>query len=104
MLAALCYSLATVRIAHYASRVPSLDLALGKSALLAVVALCLLGWEAAGAAGALAAAHGAPPTLGELAAQLWPNSGDPLAWALIIYSAVGPGAVAAYLHVKVGLT
>ncbi len=64
--------------------------ALGKSAMLAVVSAALLSWEAASVA-----------LKGEPLTQLWPNPGDPVAWAVVAYSAVGPGALAAYFHVKV---
>ena len=79
-----------VRIGAYAKQVAPLHLALGKSAMLAVVSAGLLSWDAAAVA-----------LKGEPLAQLWPNPGDPVAWAVIAYSAVGPGALAAYFHVKV---
>lgn len=34
-------------------------------------------------------------------AQLWPNYGDPLGWGVIAYTAIGPGALSAFLQVKV---
>ena len=89
LLGALCYSAATVRIPAYRS-VPPVRLALGKSATLAVVSVAVLAAEVGGLL-----LHGQP-----LAAALWPGWRDPAAWAVILWSAVGPGALAAYLHVK----
>jgi drug/metabolite transporter (DMT)-like permease len=90
--AALCYSLATVRLPAYAGRVPPLRLALGKSAVLAAGAGALLAARAA-----TLAAGGA-----DAAAELWPAASlsAPAAWALLGWSALGPGALGAYLHVK----
>ena len=75
----------------YASRVPPLRLAWGKSTVLAVVAVSAL----AGNALSIAAGGGAP------LAELWPAGGaQPAAWWIILWSALGPGALSAYLHVK----
>jgi drug/metabolite transporter (DMT)-like permease len=86
--AAFCYSAATVRIPVWAvrHRVPPLQLALGKSAFLAAVFAAALGL-------AMAAE-------GEPAAALWPGWRQPKGWAIILWSAAGPGALAALLHVK----
>ena len=91
--AALCYSASTVRIPAWAVHrgVPSLHLALGKSAFLAAVsfaALAVQAWHLAASGGA--------------AGDLWPGWRRSVAgWALIAWSALGPGALAAFLHVKV---
>jgi drug/metabolite transporter (DMT)-like permease len=82
--------MSTVRIPWYAQRVAPLRLAFGKSLVLAAVAAAALGTQAL-------ALGGGPPTLGEL----WPACCDQsTAWALIAWSAVGPGALSAFLHVK----
>ena len=94
LFAALCYSASTVRIPAWAvrRRVPSLHLALGKSAFLAAVS-----------AAALAAQAWQLAASGCAAQQLWPGYRRSAAgWALIALSALGPGALAAFLHVKVG--
>jgi drug/metabolite transporter (DMT)-like permease len=67
-------------------RVAPLHLALGKSAFLAAVSAAALGL-------AMAAE-------GEPAAALWPGWRQPEGWAIILWSAAGPGALAALLHVK----
>lgn len=82
-----------VRIPAWAVRrgVPPLHLAIGKSAFLA-----------AGSAAALAAEAGHLAARGSAAAQLWPRwRCSPAGWALICWSALGPGALSAFLHVKV---
>lgn len=93
--AALCYSGSTVRIPAWAVQqgVPSLHLALGKSACLAAVsaaALAVQAWHLA--------------AVGRAAEELWPGWRQSAAgWGLIAWSALGPGALAAFLHVKVRL-
>ncbi len=94
LFAALCYSASTVCIPAWAvrRRVPSLHLALGKSAFLAAVS-----------AAALAAQAWQLAASGCAAEQLWPGWRQSAAgWALITWSALRPGALAAFLHVKVG--
>lgn len=90
--AALCYSAATVRIPAWAVRraVPPLHLALGKSAFLATVSLAALGAEAAWLG-----------ATGRTLAGLWPGWRQAAGWACIGWSALGPGALSAFLHVKV---
>jgi hypothetical protein len=64
-------------------------LALGKSAVLAVVSSAALGFEAA----RLAAA-------GDAVEGLWYGWHQPQGWAILGWTAVGPGALGAILHVK----
>lgn len=92
LLAALCYSAATVRVPAWAvrRRVPALQLALGKCAVLTAVALATFGLQAA-----QLAADGQP------AAELWPGWQQPGGWAVVLWAALGPGALASVLHVKV---
>lgn len=93
--AALAYSLSTVRLPRYAGRVPPLQLAFGKSLVLAVTSATILALEVA-----RESATGGAPVATTLTA-LWPGiSAQPAVWALVGWSAVGPGAVSAYLHVK----
>lgn len=96
--AALAYSLSTVRIPVYAARVAPLRLAFGKSIALAVTtsAALLIGLLSSGG-----------PESGEALfstaslASFWPGCCDQkLVFYLIAWSAVGPGALSAYLHVK----
>ena len=49
-----------------------------------------------GVAAAALAAEGAPLS------DLWPGYDNPLSWGIMIWSALGPGALAAFLHAKVG--
>lgn len=89
--AALCYSMATVRIPQYTKTVAPIKLALGKSTVLAVVSSLALGWHSLGLI-----QQGLP-----VATDLWPGGWtDPLIWKILIWSAVGPGALSAYFHIK----
>lgn len=69
---------------------PPLQLALGKSAVLAAASCAALG---------LAAARGA--SRGQPLAALWPGWRQPQGWGLILWSAMGPGALSTFLHIKV---
>ncbi len=88
LLAALCYSAACVRLPAWAVQrgVRPLELALGKAAFLTAVALAALGFQIAS---------------GQPVAQLWPGWQRPEGWALVLWAALGPGALASVLHVKV---
>lgn len=88
--AALFYSLATVRLSYFAPRTAPLQLAGVKSAVLCAAALSTFGVAAWGALGQ-----------GESVSSLWPGYASPEAWAVLLWSAAGPGALAAYLHAKV---
>lgn len=93
--AALAYSLSTVRIPIYAQRVRPLDLAFGKSVALAVTTSTAL------ALGVAATASSGPEGPAAALSALWPACcAQPVAWGIIVWSAVGPGALSAYLHVK----
>ncbi|PRW51150.1 Drug Metabolite transporter superfamily [Chlorella sorokiniana] len=87
LLAALCYSAACVRLPAWAVQrgVRPLQLALGKATFLTVVALAALGLQLAA---------------GQPAAQLWPGWQRPEGWAVVVWAALGPGALASVLHVK----
>ncbi len=93
LLAALCYSAATVRIPVWAvrHRVSPLQIALGKAVALTAVAAAGLALEAARAAGE-----------GQSLAAFWPGWQQPEGWAILAWAALGPGALASVLHVKVG--
>lgn len=92
LFAALCYSAATVRMPAWAvrRRVEPLQLALGKCAVLTAVALAALGVQA----WQLAAD-------GQSVVELWPGWLEPQGWAAVLWAALGPGALASVLHVKV---
>lgn len=92
LLAALCYSAATVRIPVWAvqRRVTPLQIAVGKAVALTAVAAAGLAVEAAQAAGQ-----------GQPLAALWPGWQQPEGWAILVWAALGPGALASVLHVKV---
>jgi hypothetical protein len=38
---------------------------------------------------------------GQPLSDLWPGYSQPLTWVVLLWSALGPGALAAYFHVKV---
>jgi drug/metabolite transporter (DMT)-like permease len=98
--AALAYSLSTVRIPLYASRVAPLKLAFGKSIALAVTTstALLIGLLTSGAGGG---SGGEAVFSAASLASFWPGCCDQkMAFYLIAWSAVGPGALSAYLHVK----
>lgn len=88
LLAALCYSAACVRLPAWAVQrgVQPLQLALGKATFLTAVAVAALGFQVAA---------------GQPAAQLWPGWQRPEGWAIVLWAALGPGALASVLHVKV---
>lgn len=84
--ATVSYSLATVRIPSYAKNLSPLELAVGKSSVLAFVASALLLYEIP---------HGANIT------ALWPAYQDQMsAWGPLLWAAVFCGALTAFLHVK----
>lgn len=90
--ATLCYSLATVRIPVYAKRVGALELAAGKSAVLALISSIVVLWEISAAG-----VHGYQG-VGQL---LWPGWKEQAsAWGLLVWVAVGAGACSSYMHVK----
>lgn len=87
--AAFFFSLAMVRLGTYARRIPSVELAAAKSVVLGGVAFVTFLFAAASMT-----ASGIPIT------DLWPGYDNPLSWAVMIYCALGPGALAAFLHAK----
>ncbi|KAL4855369.1 hypothetical protein ACK3TF_004102 [Chlorella vulgaris] len=88
LLSALCYSFATVRLPVWVvrHRVRPLHLAIGKSAFLLVVGLVAAALQLANSGQSLLA--------------LWPGWQQPRGWAIMLYAALGPGALASVLHVK----
>eukprot|EP00890_Picochlorum_soloecismus_P006269 jgi/Picsp_1/6643/NSC_03986-R1_drug metabolite transporter superfamily len=90
--ATVCYSLATVRIPVYAKRVGALELAAGKSVVLAFISSIVVFWEISAAG-----VHGYEG-MGQL---LWPGWKEQAsAWGLLVWVAVGAGACSSYMHVK----
>ena len=85
--AAFCYSMATVRIPQYAQKVEPLKLALGKSLVLTTIAVIGVATQMSGVPW-----YDVWPVL--------PHGNARQVIGLIAWSAVGPGAVSAYLHVK----
>jgi hypothetical protein len=92
LLASLSYSFATVRMPVWLVRraVPPLQLAVGKAAFLVAVTTAVAGVQAS----RLAAA-------GQPLSALWPGWRQPQGWAIILWGALGPGALASVLHVQV---
>ena len=93
--AALCYSAATVRIPVWAVRrgVSPLQLSLGKAAFLTAVSVAALGLQSGqpAAAGQSVADH---------LAALWPGWQQAEGWAILLWVALGPGALGSVLHVR----
>ena len=90
--AAFFYSLATVRLGTYARFIPAVELAAAKSVVLGGAAAGMFAVAAVGMT-----ANGDPLT------DLWPGyASSPLSWGILVWSALGPGALAAFLHAKVG--
>ncbi len=89
-MAALFYSLATVRMPGYARELPTVDIAAGKSLVLAGTAVASLLVTAAGVA-----------QQGQPLSSLWEGWAEPGAWAILLYLALGPGVLGAYLQVRV---
>lgn len=80
-----------MRLSYYAPRLDPLRLAGAKSVVLCSAALATFGLAA------WSAQQG-----GEPLSSLWPGaSSSPGAWAVLLWSAAGPGALAAFLHAKV---
>lgn len=102
LIAALFYSLATVRIPRYASKMSPLTLAFGKSAFLATTAIVTALIETMN--------HSSVSSIDDIVRSLtglWPewaassSGGDSsIVWVLLIWSALGPGSLAAFLMVK----
>ncbi|BDA41739.1 hypothetical protein COCOBI_02-5320 [Coccomyxa sp. Obi] len=87
--AAFFYSLATVRLSRLAANVSALELAASKSLALAIISL---GWIGISAANQVVS-H-------ESLVTLWEGYADPAAWLVLLWSALGPGALAAYLQTR----
>jgi drug/metabolite transporter (DMT)-like permease len=86
--AAFCYSMATVRIPLYAKKVEPLKLALGKSLVLTTISVI----------GVATQMFGVPWS--DIIPLHISQGHTVQVLSLIAWSAVGPGAVSAYLHVK----
>ncbi|KAL4428009.1 hypothetical protein ABPG75_002098 [Micractinium tetrahymenae] len=88
--AAFFFSLATVRLGTYARAIPAVELAAAKSTVLGGAAL-----------GTFLVVAAAMTAAGEPLSDLWPGwDSSPVAWAVLCYAALGPGALAAFLHAK----
>ncbi len=93
LIAAFFYSLAIVRLGAYARVIPAVELSAAKSTVLAGAAV-----------GTFLVAAATMTAAGEPLSDLWPGwQSSPVAWAVLCYAALGPGALAAFLHAKVGL-
>lgn len=90
VLAAFFFSLATVRINGFTKSLPSMQIAAGKSLVLGALAVAYLLYTAS-----ITTLEGRPLT------SLWEGWANPVAWGALVWSAVGPGAIASYFHVKV---
>jgi hypothetical protein len=77
----------TVRLCYYAHQLPAISLASAKSNALTVFALL---WLAT--LGLQKSLAGLPFT------QLWEGTGEATAWLLVLWAALGPGALAAFLQ------
>lgn len=92
LLSALCYSVATVRLPVWSVRykVSPLQISIGKCTVLVLVAAAAASVQAA----QLVAA-------GQPVAALWPGWRQPEGWAIMLWAALGPGALASIMLVKV---
>ena len=97
LLGALSWSAYIFRTSKLANSYSELNLQFAKTALLA---LMYGGWFLTVAASTLASASTPFPSPGwaEALAPLWSGWKSPVVWALLAYSAVGPGAVADLLQ------
>ncbi|KAL4445384.1 hypothetical protein ABPG77_011209 [Micractinium sp. CCAP 211/92] len=90
LIAAFFYSLAIVRLGAYARIIPAVELSAAKSTVLAGAAV-----------GTFLVAAATMTAAGEPLSDLWPGwQSSPVAWAVLCYAALGPGALAAFLHAK----
>jgi drug/metabolite transporter (DMT)-like permease len=112
LIAALFYSLATVRIPRYASKMSPLTLAFGKSAFLATTAVGTALLETMSHTNVSSSSSNSIEHMVTSLTRLWPEwaasssstgggGGDSIiVWVLLIWSAFGPGSLAAFLMVK----
>ena len=93
------YSLSTVRIPKYANKMPPIQLAFGKSAVLAVVALVSLTSVILNDASTQGLSI---QSIVDACYRLWPGASwnQTTAFILLAWSASGPGALSAFLHIK----
>lgn len=99
--AALCYSLSTVRLPEYTPLVSPLQLAAGKSTVLAVLAVTTVLVQASFPSFFSSTVHASSETVSSHAPVILCGGSLPVtALLLLLWSAVGPGACSAYLHVK----
>lgn len=82
--------MATVRLGFYARQLPAISVAAAKSYALTAWASVWLLWLAYQRAQS-----------GQGVASLWEGVGQPFAWLLVVWSALGPGALAAFLQTQV---
>lgn len=84
-----CIAVTTVRLGFYAQQMPAISLASAKSNALAAWAVIWLGYLTFRAAGK-----------GQPVFESWQTFMQPELWLLILWSALGPGALAAFLQSK----
>ena len=91
---AACWSLYILRLGTLGDRFPEMKLQAAKTWMLAAMYAAWAAWAAAG----LAWRTGGGGSIEAVVAGLWPGWASPSAWALLMFSAVGPGAVADVLQ------
>uniref|UniRef100_A0A061R8Z7 Drug metabolite transporter superfamily n=1 Tax=Tetraselmis sp. GSL018 TaxID=582737 RepID=A0A061R8Z7_9CHLO len=91
LLSALFYACATVRLGMYACQFSAVRLAAAKTVMLCIISLLWLGAEV------LEGVFAGGTILGSLASR-WENYTDPTCWLWVVFSALGPGALATYLQ------
>ncbi len=84
------HAVTTVRLSFYAQRLPALTVASAKSNSLTCFALL---WLAA-----LGVQKG---IAGGVLSEFWQGISEPQAWLLVLWAALGPGALAAFLQTQV---
>lgn len=86
----MCLAVTTVRLSYYAQRLPAISVASAKSNALTGFALLWLGGLAAQTS-----------FTGGTVTGFWEGIAEPQAWLLVLWAAVGPGALAAFLQTQV---
>lgn len=90
ILSAVFYSMGVVRLAGYAGSLPPARIATSKSFVLGGLGL-----------GSLAVVSASTLAQGQPLSAMWGGvATDPVCWAALLWSGLGPGALASYLHAQ----
>eukprot|EP00192_Tetraselmis_astigmatica_P004521 CAMPEP_0117660632 /NCGR_PEP_ID=MMETSP0804-20121206/7070_1 /TAXON_ID=1074897 /ORGANISM="Tetraselmis astigmatica, Strain CCMP880" /LENGTH=436 /DNA_ID=CAMNT_0005467371 /DNA_START=375 /DNA_END=1685 /DNA_ORIENTATION=- len=89
--AAIFYACTTVRLGVYAHKFPAVQLATAKTVMLCIISLFWISAE-------VLEGTAADVSLGQSLVSRWENYTDITCWVCVVFSALGPGALAAYLQ------